>query len=201
MNYEESLEPSPSDETEASTRKSQRTPKKKVIVEYGYVAKRRKAKKRLDTNATRKIKRISRRPAKPRRIALEHHLIDRFAVPNIKQEHITPDEQWTKENNENQSTTIENSQRSVRSTPATPKVYLSERRPDHNVRYDGSRHFPNADEIHTNGTRCKREGCKLKSKFYCMKCKVHLCIKTNMNCFYDFHTLSKGHNVQQDARE
>lgn len=190
------LEPSPSDGTEASPRKSQRKPKKKVIVEYGYVAKRRRrvnAKKRLETKATRKIKRISRRPAKPRRIALQQHAIDRFVVPIIiKQEKISPDDQWPKENSENHSTIAENRESRIRTIP--PKLYVSERRPDHCVRYDGSKHFPNADEIHTAGTRCKREGCKLKSKFYCMKCNVHLCIKTNMNCFYDFHTLSTGHN-------
>ncbi|XP_055295742.1 uncharacterized protein LOC129565192 [Sitodiplosis mosellana] len=185
------LEPNTSNETETSTRKSQRTPKKKVIVEYGYIAKRRKAhaKKGLAKNHTPKMNRISRRPIKPTRVT-QHRSIE-MTVLNIKQEKTSSQ---TNQNIENHSTVTQNGLR--KSTFIAPKsVQRMEKRPGHQFRFDGIEHYPDADESYVTGTRCKREGCKLKSKFFCLKCQVHLCIKRNTNCFQIFHTFSTGHKI------
>lgn len=63
---------------------------------------------------------------------------------------------------------------------------VREIKPKFKSRFDEKAHYPAAD---TKQVRCKLEGCTLKSVFYCMKCKVHLCIKKN-NCFYHFHNLT-----------
>lgn len=55
------------------------------------------------------------------------------------------------------------------------------KRPDEDIRYDNVDHFPNT---------CDRERCKLcqkKTIFICTKCKMHLCIVKERNCFYTFH--------------
>lgn len=64
----------------------------------------------------------------------------------------------------------------------------------HNTRYKQSiNHMPGTD--HKKRVRCKFEGCKLTSSYYCMECNVHLCIKSDAentqekNCFLKYHTL------------
>lgn len=61
-----------------------------------------------------------------------------------------------------------------------------EKLPALNIRYDRYDHLPVFDP--GNSVRCKMPKCALKSVFYCMKCNVHLCIKSK-NCFQDFHTI------------
>ena len=45
-------------------------------------------------------------------------------------------------------------------------------------------HFP--DVRKTRGI-CALKGCKGAVVFYCIKCKVHLCISNKRNCFATFH--------------
>lgn len=58
--------------------------------------------------------------------------------------------------------------------------------PSHKNRYDMKAHFPGVD---SQRVRCKLEKCTLTSVFYCKKCKVHLCVKKNNNCYFNFHNL------------
>lgn len=53
-------------------------------------------------------------------------------------------------------------------------------------RYDQVSHIPEVDP-NVGQTRCKLEGCSLKSRIRCIKCNVHLCLKQNRNCFKKFH--------------
>lgn len=53
-------------------------------------------------------------------------------------------------------------------------------------RYDQVSHIPEVDS-NVGQTRCKMEGCSLKSRIRCIKCNVHLCLKQNKNCFKKFH--------------
>lgn len=70
-----------------------------------------------------------------------------------------------------------------------------EKMPSHKVRYDETiNHMPGAN--YNKRVRCKLEGCPLSSSFYCVRCKVHLCIKSDKentqekNCFLKFHSLN-----------
>jgi len=51
------------------------------------------------------------------------------------------------------------------------------------VRFDGIGHWP---DLEHRQQRCKNAGCGLRSKFKCVKCNVHLCVKKD-NCFIAFH--------------
>lgn len=62
-----------------------------------------------------------------------------------------------------------------------------ETRPAEEVRYDNIGHLPQVDH-NKNPTRCKLEGCTLKSHIFCIKCMVHLCLKMDKNCFMKFHS-------------
>lgn len=61
-----------------------------------------------------------------------------------------------------------------------------ELRPSTEIARDGVGHFPAHDV--GSGTRCKLPGCKGKSRIKCIKCKVHLCLTKDKNCFLSFHT-------------
>lgn len=37
-------------------------------------------------------------------------------------------------------------------------------------------------------SRCKYDSCSKKTHFYCMKCKIYLCITRDRNCVKNFHT-------------
>lgn len=54
------------------------------------------------------------------------------------------------------------------------------------VQFDRLDHLPDI-ESKPSRTRCKLKGCNLKTNFYCIKCKKHLCIK-KQNCFVQYHT-------------
>ena len=58
-------------------------------------------------------------------------------------------------------------------------------RPISDVRHDATGHWPEIGDVQQ---RCKNTDCQLRSKFYCVKCNVHLCIKQDTNCFTTFHT-------------
>lgn len=60
-----------------------------------------------------------------------------------------------------------------------------EYRTDKRVRYDDQGHYP---EYSKTRLRCKLETCNLKSQMVCRKCKVHLCLNRNNNCFTAYHT-------------
>ena len=65
-----------------------------------------------------------------------------------------------------------------KSSPATKAI------PSAEVRTDGFNHFP----IVVSRGRCKNPGCKAAPVYFCQKCKVHLCITKDKNCFLYFHT-------------
>lgn len=71
---------------------------------------------------------------------------------------------------------------------STKTTRQREMKPATEIRYDGMNHFPAI--IHNpNRTRCKMEGCSLRTNHYCIKCNVHLCIKEEeKNCFLAYHT-------------
>lgn len=58
-------------------------------------------------------------------------------------------------------------------------------RPAAEIARDGVGHFPAHEGA---GTRCKLPGCTGKSRIMCIKCKVHLCLTKDKNCFLSFHT-------------
>lgn len=64
------------------------------------------------------------------------------------------------------------------------KKRCCDRRPVRDVRYDALGYWPEIGDIQQ---RCKNDGCELRSKFVCVKCKVHFCLKQNSNCFTAFH--------------
>lgn len=70
--------------------------------------------------------------------------------------------------------------------PQQKKVSLPATRPVHDVRYDKFEHFP----VHIKGLGklCKLENCKGRSRIYCKKCDVFLCLSKDRNCFLKFHT-------------
>lgn len=176
--------PSTSIETEHSTRKSQRTPKKKLIIEYGSIPERRKghAKNRLEKSHTSRDRTsITRRPNEPMHVS-QLSSIEQL----IKTEKSSPKkEQSIKNHSKKKRIRIRKPSFATRTATQAMEV-----RPGHKLRYDGIDHFPCLDEKDSAATRCKMEGCKLKSHYYCIKCKVHLCLKRNMNCFKTFHVLS-----------
>lgn len=69
----------------------------------------------------------------------------------------------------------------------TPKRdCLTEVRPLREVQLDMVNHLPIHSEKSLPG-RCKKPGCPGKSRWLCQKCKVHLCLQKDKNCFLDFH--------------
>lgn len=72
--------------------------------------------------------------------------------------------------------------------PSAQKRKYQETRPIDDVRFDNIGHFP----IHEDkkfASRCKNSECKGTSRIMCEKCKVHLCLNKNKNCFLQFHKL------------
>lgn len=68
---------------------------------------------------------------------------------------------------------------------------LKEIRPDFLIRFDKQCHLP---VVTNTEVRCKNENCKKKTFVFCNKCKVHLCLVNNRNCFLKFHSLAKTEN-------
>lgn len=73
---------------------------------------------------------------------------------------------------------------------STMSKRVVEERPPQAVRYNNTGHYPEVDGKQ-HGSRCKLEHCKLKSNVYCIKCGVHLCLKSGHNCFHHFHCENK----------
>lgn len=58
--------------------------------------------------------------------------------------------------------------------------------PTNSVRFDGNEHWPQ----HVAAPfpqRCRKEGCKSKSRVRCRKCGVFLCLSAANDCFFEFH--------------
>lgn len=53
------------------------------------------------------------------------------------------------------------------------------------VRRDGVFHIP--ENVADRGRTCKLPGCKKRTRYWCKKCRVYLCIKKDGNCFELFH--------------
>lgn len=73
--------------------------------------------------------------------------------------------------------------------PETRRTETSKRKeviPDQNLRFDRIDHWPEYDEKESR-SNCKMDGCKSLTNVYCMKCKVHLCLRKSKNCFLPFH--------------
>ena len=56
------------------------------------------------------------------------------------------------------------------------------------VRSNQANHLPQAEDLST-AQRCRKEGCKGRSRIKCIKCDIFLCILKERNCFRDFHLL------------
>lgn len=70
-------------------------------------------------------------------------------------------------------------------TPSgTPKRKIRRRNifPSFSVATDQLSHFAKVKENRLTCTNCSE-----KTKIYCEKCQVHLCLNEKRNCFYDFH--------------
>lgn len=65
----------------------------------------------------------------------------------------------------------------------------AEQLPSHNVRYDQIGHYPESDIGKSSSFRCKLKGCGSRTTIFCIKCNVHLCVRTGKKCFKNFHTL------------
>lgn len=81
----------------------------------------------------------------------------------------------------NQENETKNSNQVVKSSKAK-----NETRPNFKKRFDQHNHFP---VLSQKPTRCKNEDCKKITHTHCSKCKVHLCLVKNRNCFLDYHNL------------
>ena len=53
------------------------------------------------------------------------------------------------------------------------------------IRFDGVGHLPR--RMADVPKRCKQINCSRRTKFFCVKCKVYLCIDKHSDCFYDYH--------------
>lgn len=53
------------------------------------------------------------------------------------------------------------------------------------VRQDGWGHLPRM--LARLPKYCKMEGCKRRTRIYCVKCNVYLCLDQTSDCFYNFH--------------
>lgn len=53
------------------------------------------------------------------------------------------------------------------------------------VRYNGAEHIP---DYAVTKLHCKIRKCAFKTFWYCTKCKVHLCLAKERNCFKSYHT-------------
>lgn len=77
---------------------------------------------------------------------------------------------------------------SVTRTPTINRRRV-ERQPIAEVRLDGVGHLPEFDDKPSHSqTRCKLPNCKGKTHIFCGKCRVHLCIRNQQNCFLLYHT-------------
>jgi hypothetical protein len=82
---------------------------------------------------------------------------------------------------------IQKTKRGRPSSSASPVIQeRGEKRPAEEIQNDQTDHLPLIDDS-KEATRCKNPGCKGRTHFYCHKCKVHLCLVKNRNCFVTFY--------------
>jgi len=61
--------------------------------------------------------------------------------------------------------------------------------PPTDVRTTGNEHLPICSVNDKNSyMRCRNQGCTKKTRFYCVKCKLYLCISPERQCFFEFHS-------------
>ncbi|GBM74764.1 Chimeric ERCC6-PGBD3 protein [Araneus ventricosus] len=58
--------------------------------------------------------------------------------------------------------------------------------PSKDLRTDQIDHMPDHDNAKYE-TRCKNKNCSFKTNIVCLKCKVHLCLNRDRNCFRNVH--------------
>ena len=68
-----------------------------------------------------------------------------------------------------------------------PGRYKPPPSPSAGKRHDGYDHLPLFDDKIQTPRCCRMENCKSRSKIYCTKCKVYLCLSRASNCFYTYH--------------
>lgn len=73
----------------------------------------------------------------------------------------------------------------------TPKRSRKENIPPTDFRQDSGEHLPVFIASKSNA-RCKMPGCTKKTFIKCNRCGVHLCIKREKNCFFEFHTKKRN---------
>ncbi|XP_027218790.2 piggyBac transposable element-derived protein 4 isoform X1 [Penaeus vannamei] len=59
--------------------------------------------------------------------------------------------------------------------------------PNRAERKKGASHLPIIIDDKNSFRRCRREGCKNRTRTFCSRCKVFLCNYAKRNCFYEFH--------------
>lgn len=59
--------------------------------------------------------------------------------------------------------------------------------PSKSKRYDGYEHWPVWDDLKT-ARHCRLESCKSRTRCYCSKCNVYLCLSKTKQCYTLFHT-------------
>lgn len=187
----------------SEVRKSQRTPKKKTIKSYGFTAEEGPTRKRqikmkkqadIRKRSSGKTNIISQSREKSEEMTsfvlekVPYHPVRKVIKREEPQEsHYT--EKICEDLSIHLKNQIETKNQSHRLKSNVPikRKSKTERRPDNKIRYDKMKHFPDSRKFST--TRCKMEGCRSKSAIFCIKCKVHLCVKMGRNCFRKFHTL------------
>lgn len=71
-------------------------------------------------------------------------------------------------------------------------IQLQKKRPPVSIRFDKMDHFPEIETKLRFCNRCKFEGCRGRSRVYCVKCMVTLCLTRGRNCFRKFHDPHHG---------
>ena len=61
--------------------------------------------------------------------------------------------------------------------------------PPRDVRMTANEHLPICSVNNKNSyMRCRNQGCTKKTRFFCVKCKLYLCISPERQCFFEFHS-------------
>lgn len=68
----------------------------------------------------------------------------------------------------------------------SPRRTKEEVRPHCSFQFDEVGHWPAHDDK-PQATRCKAKKCIGRTRVFCQKCKVHLCLTKDRNCFHNFH--------------
>lgn len=74
-------------------------------------------------------------------------------------------------------------------TVSAPKKSKVVQLPPIDVRKTNNDHLPICSASNKNSyMRCRKPGCNKKTRFFCTKCQVYLCISPERECFFEFHT-------------